>query len=153
MRNSKKYSHAFSLIELLIVIAIVGILSSIAYPSYVDSVERSRRSDAQSGLLGFANAMQRFHTENNTFVGAADGGATTGTPAIYTATLPTEGNNVFYNLTIEAATASTYTLRATPVNSQAGDGYLEVLHTGARRWDRNDDGDTDDANELNWDNI
>jgi type IV pilus assembly protein PilE len=47
----------FTLIELLIALAVVGILASIAYPSYTDHVRRTRRADAQGALMGLSNAM------------------------------------------------------------------------------------------------
>ena len=59
MLNTK----GFTLIELMIAVAIVGILAGIAYPSYQDSVRKSRRADAQGALLGFANAMERYFTQ------------------------------------------------------------------------------------------
>ena len=53
-------TKGFSLIELMIAVAIVGILAGIAYPSYQESVRDSRRADAKGALLGFANSMERF---------------------------------------------------------------------------------------------
>ncbi|MCP4091353.1 MAG: prepilin-type N-terminal cleavage/methylation domain-containing protein, partial [Gammaproteobacteria bacterium] len=55
-------SRGFTLIELMIVVAIVGILAAIAYPSYQEQVRKSRRADANGALLGLANAMQRHAT-------------------------------------------------------------------------------------------
>ncbi len=130
MLNTK----GFTLIELMITVAIVGILAGIAYPSYQDSVRKSRRADAQGALLGFANAMERYFTVNNSYLGA-----------------PVDGGTPYYNLTISAAASNAYTLQATPINSQAGDGFMQISGTGVRGWDRNDDGDTLDANEDSWD--
>jgi type IV pilus assembly protein PilE len=143
-------TKGFTLIELMIAVAIVGILAGIAYPSYQDSVRASRRADAKGALLGFANAMERYFTENNTYAGAATGGDT-GTPAIFSVTSPVDGGTAYYNLTISAATARTYTLQATPINSQVGDGMMVISHTGVRGWDRNNDGDVVDTNENTWD--
>jgi len=53
---------------------------------------------------------------------------------------PLEGGNKFYDLTITAATGSSYTLRATPKGAQAGNGVLELDSTGARRWDESANG-------------
>ena len=145
----KKVS-GFSLIEIMIVVAIVAILAGIAYPSYQDSVTRSRRSDAQSALMGFAQAMERFYTNNGTYVGAGAGGATTGAPAVYSTKSPIDGSQTFYNLTIEAATANSYTLFATPVGAQSDDGILGLTSTGQRGWDRNADNDPFEASETCW---
>lgn len=140
----------FSLIELMIVVAIIGIIASIAYPSYTQYVERARRSDAQGALMGLAAAMERHRTVNGTYAGAGAGGADTGAPSIYSAEAPVDGNPKFYDLTIEAANATSFQLQATPKNGQAGDGILTLAHTGARGWDENNDGDTGDAGENDW---
>ena len=157
--KSLKPQKAFTLIELMVVVAIIGIMASIAYPNYQDSVIRSRRADAKGALLNFANAMERHFTENNSYCGAGtDNNGTclsaTGVPTIFPTTSPIDGTTVYYNLTLVAGsvTATTYNLRATAVNAQAGDGNLEINQTESRgRWDRNADGDTADANESTWD--
>ncbi|MFI3186333.1 MAG: prepilin-type N-terminal cleavage/methylation domain-containing protein, partial [Methylococcaceae bacterium] len=58
----KQSQAGFTLIELMVTVAIVGILAAIAYPSYQDSVRKSRRADASGALLGLANAMERHFT-------------------------------------------------------------------------------------------
>ncbi len=152
-----KNQQGFTLIELMIVVAIIGILAGIAYPSYQDSIKKSRRADAKGALMGFANAMERYYTENNSYCGAAvtdatDCPAATGAPTIFSTTSPVDGGSALYNLTIASATATTYNLRATPTGPQAGDGLLEINNTESRgRWDRNNDGDTTDAGENTWD--
>ncbi|OAI21154.1 pilus assembly protein PilE [Methylomonas lenta] len=130
----KQTMHGFTLIELMITVAIVGILASIALPSYQDSVMKSRRRDAQGALMGLANAMERHFTETNSYLGAADSGADTGSPAIYATQSPVDGGTAFYNLTISAATSTTFTLTAAPTGAQANDicGSLTLTNTGAR---------------------
>lgn len=140
MPNTK----GFTLIELMITVAIVGILAGIAYPSYVDSVMKSRRADAKGALLGLANAMERRFTETNSYCNAGGtGGADTcgtggindtGTPSIFSTTSPVDGGTAAYNLTINAATASAYTLHAARTGAQATDkcGTLTLTHTGAK---------------------
>jgi type IV pilus assembly protein PilE len=98
--------------------------------------------------MGLAAAMERHRTANGSYRGA--GSPDTGAPSIYPDESPIDGSTKFYNLTIQAVTATTYSLRATPKNAQAGDGILELDHTGARGWDENNDGDTDDAGENTW---
>lgn len=125
---------AFTLIELMVTVAIVGILAGIAYPSYQASVMKSRRADAKGVLLVLANAMERHFTETNSYAGAAGTTATpadTGTPRIYS--IPAETAS-FYTVTISAANVSSYTLSAAPAGVQAADecGTLTLTHTGVK---------------------
>jgi type IV pilus assembly protein PilE len=133
----KQTQPGFTLIELMIAVAIIGILAGIAYPSYQDSVRKSRRADAQGALLGFANAMERRFTETNSYKGAGGTNATpldTGAPHIYSQTSPVGGGTAYYNLTINAADVSTYTLYAARTGAQSSDkcGTLTLTQTGAR---------------------
>lgn len=129
-----KKARGFTLIELMIVVAIIGILAAIAYPSYQDSVRKSRRGDCAGALAGLANAMERHFTMNNRYTGAAVGGANTGAPAIYSAQCPVDGDTATYDLTISTATATTYTLLATRTGAQASDtcGNLTLTNTGVK---------------------
>lgn len=151
---NKKGNAGFTLIELMIAVAIVGILTAIAYPSYTNFIIDARRTDAQESLLGLANAMERHKSENMTYAGAANGGANSGAPAATTfpSQSPVDSADKLYNLTIVASDSLSYTVRATPINgtSQAGDGLMEMTSTGVRRWDQNNDGDTADAGENSW---
>ena len=135
-----KKSKGFTLIELLITVAIVGIISAVAYPSYQSSIITSRRADAKAALVGFAQAMERYYTNNGSYKGAAEGDADTGSPTIYSTTSPLDGSDVYYNLTIDSSSDSAYLLKADPVNSQDGDGMLTISSTGLKGWDEDDNG-------------
>ncbi|UDL04370.1 type IV pilin protein [Marinobacter sp. CA1] len=139
-------SRGFTLIEIMIVVAIAGILAAVAFPAYQSSVEKGRRSDAQAALTAFGVAMERYYTDNrNSYLGAARNGADTGVPDIFATEAPLEGSTKFYDLTIGAATRNSYTLVATPKGAQAGDGNLRLFSNGVREWQR------DGTNWVNWD--
>lgn len=140
-----KKQRAFTLIELMIAVVIVGVLAAIAIPSYQDSVRKSRRSDAKGALLGLANALERHFTINNSYCDAGGtGGASltdcgtstndTGSPSIYAIQVPVDGGTAYYNLTITAAATNSYTIQATPTGKQTGDscGNLIVNHLGQK---------------------
>lgn len=136
-RKEMKKDNGFTLIELLIVIAIIGILGAIAYPSYQDSIKKSRRADAQAALQGLAQAMERHYTTTGTYASAAAGSADTGAPRIYSTKTPVDGTVTYYNLKIASAGISSYIIGAEPNGAQEGDGVLLLRSTGARSWDMN----------------
>ncbi len=126
--------RGFSLIELMVTVAIVALLMGIAYPSYLEQVRASKRSECTGGLTALGNAMERHHTVNGSYLGAGPGGAATGAPDIFPTSCPIDGGDPTYNLTISAATATTYTLQAAPVGSQVNDdcGTLTLTNTGIK---------------------
>jgi type IV pilus assembly protein PilE len=145
-----KTQKGFTLIELMITVAIVGILASIAVPSYQKSVMKSRREDAKGALVSFANAMERHFTETGSYCDAADTGANscgdagtndTGSPKIYPQQSPVDGGVKYYDLTIDVVTDNSYILQATPINAQVNDEChtLTLSHTGKRNIDPADD--------------
>lgn len=104
-KNPTSRASGFTLIELMITVAIVGILAAIAYPSYVEYAERGRRNDAKAVLLEAAQYMERHFSQSGTYVGAT-------LPAALSKS-PKEGA-AWYNITASGVAASTYTLTATP---------------------------------------
>jgi type IV pilus assembly protein PilE len=92
------------LIELVVVVAIIGILASIAVPSYRNYVLRSQRTDATTALLKLAAAQEKFYLQNNTYTAdeAKVGGATS--------------EKGWYTVDITAANANNFAATATPVS-------------------------------------
>lgn len=113
-------ARGFSLIELLIVGIVVGILAMIALPSYQKQVQKTRRSDAKSALVGAAGQMERYFTERGTYATA-----TLGSGGVYPATT----ENGYYTLSLANLSATTYTLRAAPAAAQTGDPCGTMTYT------------------------
>lgn len=122
----------FTLIELMITVAIIGILSAIAYPSYQEYVKRSNRAEAKAALLENAQFLERNYTESNVYNKDSAGNNITSLPI---PSVP-RGGTALYNVTATTLTASTYTLTAAPVAGQrmAGDacGSFTLTHLGAK---------------------
>lgn len=144
--NKRMKSAGFTLMELMIVVAIVGILAGIALPSYQNSIIKASRRAAQSDLLAFSQSMEKEYAIKFTYANAVAGAG-----GIFPAVSPVDGGTKMYDLSIPVLTATTYTIRATPVGRQAGNGILEMNHLGQKFWDRNDNASTSDAGENTWD--
>ena len=115
-------NKGMTLIELMIVVAVVGILAAVAYPSYQEHIRKARRADAQTALMELAQFMERYYTSNGTYVGAA----------LPFTEAPKDGGAKFYDLEFSAGpAASTYTLRASPKSADACEN-LTLTHTGAK---------------------
>ena len=127
-----KRQSGITLIELMIVVAIIGIIAAIALPSYNRYVENARAADAKSALMSLANAMERFHTQNMTYQGATVG---SGAGAIFPAEAPLDSSARFYDLVITSQTATAFRIEAQPKNGQGG-GTIALLSNGQRvNWD------------------
>lgn len=129
-----KRQQGLTLIELMIVVAIVALIAAFAYPSYLEQLRKTRRADCSGALVSLASAMERYQTMNNSYLGAAAGGSNTGAPAVFPTTCPVDGGTATYNLTIAAATASTFRVEAAPTGPQAGDkcGTFTLTSTGLK---------------------
>ena len=105
----------FSLVELMVTVAIVGILASIAYPSYRSYVLRSHRADAIRSLTQAAQILQRCYSQSYTFVGCA------GIPATAPATTASPNGDYALSSTIVAGPPQTFLLKAVPAGTQTAD--------------------------------
>jgi type IV pilus assembly protein PilE len=112
--------RGFTLIELMIAVAIIGILLRLAYPAYQNSVMKSRRADAKTALLDLAQREERFLATQNQYstsapaLGYASG--STITPA--SPMTIQNGSSSFYTLAVSAPTTTSFTATATPTGPQ-----------------------------------
>lgn len=129
--------NGFTLIELMIVVAIVGVIAGIAYPSYQDSLVKSRRADAKAALLELSVFMERLYTTTGCYnPGATDkvcGDGNDAAPTLPFSTTPKSGT-ANYNLSLSVITASTFTLQSVPVATITDSkcGSLTLTHTGVK---------------------
>jgi type IV pilus assembly protein PilE len=154
LNTQSKHQKGFSLIELMIVVAIIGIIASIAYPSYQGFVVSTNRGAAQADLISLAAAMERHKAASFSYKAAADSAADTGKPAIFHQHSPSAElyANRKYDLYISAASGSAYLIEAKPVTGtlQAGDGNVAFYSDGRRAWDANNNGAYNTTTEYCW---
>ena len=130
-----KTSRGFTLVELMIVVAIIGILAAIAMPAYNSYVLTAHRAAAINGILDLASREARYFTTNNSYSAsmAALGYSADPMP------LTSGASATYYNLSVVAPTvstpiASTFTLKAVPTGNQANDtcGTFTLDHLGVK---------------------
>ena len=143
-----------SLVELMATLAIIAIVTAVALPIYDTYSTRAHRANAQADLLRCAQGMERHAGATNSYAMAVDtnadgvGDVSTGDVSANICTVSAR-----HRIALLAADGSGFVLRATAPTGAgrlASDGVLETDATGARRWDRNNDGDFDDLDERSW---
>ena len=122
MKSFSKMS-GITLTELMIVVVVVGILASIAYPAYTDQMMKSRRTDAHMALMDAVSDMERHYTNFGRYSGTlANSGISSTSP---------EGHYAISITTVPAGGQS-FTLRAVPQGVQVSDGNLEINNLGVK---------------------
>jgi type IV pilus assembly protein PilE len=129
-------SRGFTLIELMIAVAIVAFLAGIAYPSYTSHVRKTKRAEAKTRLLQVAQLEERHFTQNNTYTTNIAG--LLGVPSpVYSSSSNDAGSG--YQITVAPESgktiADTFVLSAVPQGGQTDDtecGTLRLLHTGKK---------------------
>ena len=112
----KKY-NGFTLVELLVVVAIIGILATIALPAYQSYVMKSHRQAAISAILDLGSREARYYTTNNNYTNSMT------TLGYASDPMPVTGGstNTYYNLSVTSASTTAFSLQAVPVNTQTTD--------------------------------
>lgn len=123
-------SRGFTLIELMVVVAIVGVLAAVALPAYNESVRKSKRTEAAAAMANLALRFERCFTESNSYEGA-------NCPAV--GDVNTESD--FYTITVARA-ATSYTLSAEPDFTDTRCGIMGLNQAGQKTVK---DGSTDSA--------
>lgn len=144
--TTRRRDRGFTLIDLVIAIAIVGILLRIAFPTYQAYIVRSSRQSVQGELIALANAQEKIFLNSNAYTtttatsmtaaytGQSSGGL--GLPAAASPTTSGKSKDDRYAISV-TGTATTFTFTATPKagTPQAADGNLTINEQGVRTWD------------------
>lgn len=113
--HNQSNQSGFTLVELMIVVAIIGILTSIAVPSYTDYIKRGRAAEATSTLADLRVKMEQYFQDNRTYVGAdllVPGPCT-----------PSVGSVQYFTYACANVTVNTYTISAAPAAGQGMTGF------------------------------
>ena len=121
--------RGFTLIELMITVAIVGILAAVAFPAYTEYIKRGDRASARAALLEAQQFMERYYAANSRYTTDAAG---TISPALPARLRAVPGQAPKYDLVLSAPAVGSYTLTATPRTADTKCGNLTLLSLGTK---------------------
>ena len=126
------HKKGFTLIELMIVVAIVGIIAAVAIPSYQDYIFRARRADAKAGLLNLQLAQEKYRSNCTQYASVIGGTYACASP--FTLVGSSTSPDGYYNLTMSGTDTDTYTLTATRTGIQSSDkcGNFSINQAGVK---------------------
>jgi type IV pilus assembly protein PilE len=123
-----KKSLGFSLIELMIVVAIVGILVGVALPAYQDYVKRGNRSEGRAYLMNAAALLERYYSDNNVYATAAN----TMPPSVATAAGATSETGKYTGSMAVTTPYQTYVITAAQNFNDTDCGDLTLTQAGVK---------------------
>jgi type IV pilus assembly protein PilE len=133
--------QGFTLVEMLVVVAIIGIIAAVAMPAYQEHVDNARRAQAKGALVAFATRIERHYAETGSYEMASDGATKMTADSLFYSAIPqgASGDDRDYILSIDDSGTDdeTYLIKATANGVMSGDGDFTLSSTGEKTWGSN----------------
>lgn len=115
---AKAGNRGFTLIELMLVIVVVGVLAAIAYPSFIEQIQKAKRSDAKQALFDVAAKLEQYYQDNKGYPSTVGGDDMT---TLGYGANPFESIEGYYDISFVSSTGTAYTIQAVPARKQIKD--------------------------------